>query len=184
MNSNDKRTMKTEAALHEALINLLMEKDISRITVKEVTEKAEIHRITFYAHYQDIYELYEEIKQKALKEISDFVSADSNHQYEEYYAQIAHYAYENKWIFHIIFNNPSIQSQAVNILEERYLKIWLYEDHLSEITSEMRYMTAYNIEGCIGILKHWWQDNYSEPIEKVIGYLRRANRIFDAVSLN
>ncbi len=183
MNQNDKRVLKTKKALHEALIKLIMEKDIRHITVKEVTEKADVHRVTFYAHYQDIYMLYNEIKQQALMEISEFVAADPSHEYRDYYARMVHYTYQNKWIFSLIFTDPALQKQVISMLEERYLEIWLYEDHLTEITQDMRYMTAYNIEGCMGILRRWWQADYSDPMEKIISYLSRANKIFDAVSL-
>ncbi|OON87514.1 hypothetical protein BXO88_04420 [Oribacterium sp. C9] len=183
MNQNDKRAKRTKKALHEALIKLLTKSDISHITVKELTETADVHRVTFYAHYQDIYELYDDLKNHALEEISAFVSADPSHDYEDNYVRLTDYVLENKWMFSLIFTDIPLQKQVIELLEENYLQLWLFEDNITEITPDMRYMTAYNIEGCAGIIKHWWSGDFSEPKENIVTYLSRANRIFDAVSL-
>lgn len=51
---SDRRTRRTERALREALVALLQEKPLSRITVSDVIELADIGRSTFYRHYQDV----------------------------------------------------------------------------------------------------------------------------------
>lgn len=183
MNPNDKRAQKTKNALYGALMELLAEKDISRITIKELTDKADVHRVTFYAHYQDIYELYEEVKERALADFSAFVTSDPSHDYEEYYVRVVDYTYEHRWICQLLFTDNDMLDQVLDVLKDNYLQVWLFEDHLTEITPDMRYMTSYNIEGCTAIIRQWWRGGYHEPKEKIVGYLRRANRIFDAVSL-
>ena len=40
-NKNDRRTQRTERALKDALAELLIEKGLSKITVREITDKAE-----------------------------------------------------------------------------------------------------------------------------------------------
>ena len=54
---------------------LRSKKDIEQITVKEIAEKAEISKATFYLHYKDIYDLSDtlgiEIVENILKDISD-----------------------------------------------------------------------------------------------------------------
>ena len=50
----DKRLVRTKKAIIAALIELLTEKDLSEITVTELTERAEINRKTFYLHYDRI----------------------------------------------------------------------------------------------------------------------------------
>ena len=50
----DRRVNRTKRQIKKALINLLSKKDLSRITVSEITELADIGRGTFYTHYQDL----------------------------------------------------------------------------------------------------------------------------------
>ena len=56
----DRRVRRTRAQLRRALTELLEEKDIRSVTVRELTERADVNRGTFYAHYSDIYDLVEQ----------------------------------------------------------------------------------------------------------------------------
>ena len=47
----DRRSLKTQKLIKEALAELLTEKELRQITVQEVSDKADIHRVTFYKHY-------------------------------------------------------------------------------------------------------------------------------------
>ena len=53
----DRKTRYTRMVLQDSLIELMKEKPISKITIKELCEKADINRTTFYAHYTDQYDL-------------------------------------------------------------------------------------------------------------------------------
>jgi AcrR family transcriptional regulator len=50
---------RTQAALARALLQLVEEQDLSRITVADVAELAGVSRSTFYDHYRDVHELAE-----------------------------------------------------------------------------------------------------------------------------
>lgn len=50
----DRRTVRTKNHIREALVELLMEKNPSQITVKELSEKADINRKTFYTYFSNI----------------------------------------------------------------------------------------------------------------------------------
>ncbi|MEV5894329.1 TetR/AcrR family transcriptional regulator [Nonomuraea fuscirosea] len=57
--SGDRRVRRTHAALARALIKLVEEQDLSRITVADVAERAGVSRSTFYDHFRDVHELAE-----------------------------------------------------------------------------------------------------------------------------
>ncbi len=57
----DRRTIKTKRAIKHALIQLMTEKDVSKITVKELAETADISRKTFYVHYGQFIDVLSEI---------------------------------------------------------------------------------------------------------------------------
>ena len=46
----DARVRYTQKVLKEVLLQLLEQKPVNRITVKEVCERAELNRTTFYTH--------------------------------------------------------------------------------------------------------------------------------------
>ena len=49
----DHRVRLTKLLLREAFLDLLVEKPVAKITVKELCEQANVNRATFYAHYRD-----------------------------------------------------------------------------------------------------------------------------------
>ncbi|MEV0147082.1 MULTISPECIES: TetR/AcrR family transcriptional regulator [unclassified Nonomuraea] len=53
----DPRVRRTQAALRRALIDLVQDRDLSRISVADVAERAGVSRSTFYDHFRDVHEL-------------------------------------------------------------------------------------------------------------------------------
>lgn len=58
----DPRKEKTKRSIYNAFIELRAKKPLEKLTVKELCEKALINKSTFYAHYNDIYDLSEAIE--------------------------------------------------------------------------------------------------------------------------
>lgn len=53
----DRRTRRTRSALEATLLELIAERDLSQISVSDVTGGADVHRSTFYEHYTDVHDL-------------------------------------------------------------------------------------------------------------------------------
>src|SRR5215471_1814410 len=56
----DLRVRRTHKLLWEALMAELSQRPFEEITVKEICERAMVHRTTFYKHYEDKYALLEQ----------------------------------------------------------------------------------------------------------------------------
>jgi AcrR family transcriptional regulator len=53
----DPRVKRTRQLLQTAFTDLLRERDFHHITVQDISERAEVNRATFYAHFEDKYDL-------------------------------------------------------------------------------------------------------------------------------
>ena len=62
----DRRIAKTKKAIYRAFAQLLSEKNINDITIKDIADRADINRKTFYNYYDGIYELTSEIENKII----------------------------------------------------------------------------------------------------------------------
>ena len=51
--TKDRRIQKTKAALQQALISLMFEKNYQSIVVQDILDRANVGRSTFYMHYRD-----------------------------------------------------------------------------------------------------------------------------------
>ncbi len=67
----DLRVIKTRRLIKNALIELMAEKEVSSITITELSEKALINRKTFYRHYTTVAEVVTEIENEILSEFAE-----------------------------------------------------------------------------------------------------------------
>jgi AcrR family transcriptional regulator len=74
--NNDLRVIRTKESIRDALIKLIDEKGFEAITVKDLTTKAKINRGTFYAHYQDKFDLMKKCEDEIMLELSSIVKTN------------------------------------------------------------------------------------------------------------
>jgi AcrR family transcriptional regulator len=67
----DRRVKRTRRLLGEALVSLILEKGYDAITVKEITERADVAHATFYRHYRDKDELLMRQLEEVIVELED-----------------------------------------------------------------------------------------------------------------
>ena len=63
------RQTTTKIDLRNALSQLLLQQNFESITIRELTEKAGINRGTFYLHYVDKYDMFEQMKTELVQEL-------------------------------------------------------------------------------------------------------------------
>lgn len=146
----DRRTAYTRMVIQEALTDLLKEKHLDRITVKEICEKADINRATFYRNYMDIYDLYEQMEE----ELTENAFADGDIESDRY--KLLEIIYENQSFYREFFDSR---------LESRFIKatVKTMYDQMKELlqkrgtyderTFEISYQ--YNYYGAIGVIREW-----------------------------
>lgn len=66
----DRRVQYTKRMLKESLLSLLKEKPVEKITVKELCERADVNRSTFYVHYGSPQQLLNSILDEMYADIS------------------------------------------------------------------------------------------------------------------
>ena len=69
----DRRVTKTKKAIKEAYLKLLVKNEYGAISVKDLTELADISRSTFYLHYYDVNAVLEELIDEMFDKISFFI---------------------------------------------------------------------------------------------------------------
>lgn len=66
--------IRSRRLIREAFLQLLKEKDISKITVTDIVKLADINRATFYAHYPDVRGVVEEIENEIIGKMMSILS--------------------------------------------------------------------------------------------------------------
>ncbi|PPA69079.1 TetR/AcrR family transcriptional regulator [Jeotgalibacillus proteolyticus] len=155
----DNRKKYTRNVLKKSIISLLQEKPISSITVKEICEKADINRSTFYTHYSDHLDLLNKIENEVTEEMDAYLNSYS-YEVEEEAIQITEkileYINDNKLILRTLLNsNSSLHfEQKMMTLTRRYmLNNWMKESNVEEEKS--KFLSTFVISGAIHVIKDW-----------------------------
>jgi AcrR family transcriptional regulator len=109
-NLQSRRTLRTQTAIRNAFAGLLTEKELHKITVQELVDRADVGRATFYKHYLDIYDLYEKIESNTLTEIAALVLPTGEEPVADFFRDLLSYISNNRAVFKMIFS-PNITAQ-------------------------------------------------------------------------
>lgn len=79
-----RNAIRSQKLIREAFLELVQVKELDRITVAEITQRADLSRNTFYTHYQDIYAVLEELQNEAMMQLKIALEdAKSKHQLDK-----------------------------------------------------------------------------------------------------
>jgi AcrR family transcriptional regulator len=65
----DRRAQRTRQVLWQAFLKIMQEKGFTAVSIQEITERANVHRGTFYAHFADKYALLEAIIREEFRDL-------------------------------------------------------------------------------------------------------------------
>lgn len=168
----DRRIKKTKQLLKQGLIELMFEKDIKNITIKELVEKVDINRSTFYLHYSDIYELLTELENNLMKEINQvFEEYKSIDNLEESYAFILtlYKTFDNnrnlcKAITSSQNNSDFIlqMEESIELAIRKKLDELLCDEYVIPESTYIFYRC-----GCVGLLRSWIRNDIPKSPEEM-----------------
>lgn len=125
----DIRIQKTRASIFNAFVELRETKELQKITVKELTDKAHISKQTFYLHYKDIYDLSEQIEQDLVNELLDSLSFKDSilDHIDETTVELFNNATAKGKLFKIIFSGTRVNNLISSL--ENNIKQLIYAHH-------------------------------------------------------
>lgn len=172
--SSDHRTRVTRMLIRQAFTQLLAQKPIQSISIKELCELAGINRGTFYAHYTDVYDLLQQMEAEMLADFERALAPllkAQDHPYSpvEITAGIFQCLKENSDLCTVTlgdYGDKAFALRLINLGRERCLEAYAhYFSSASE--QQLEYFYAFASSGCIGILQKWLADGLRLPAREV-----------------
>jgi len=167
----DRRVRKTKKALREGLVELLNEKSIQNITVKELTDKVDIHRSTFYANFKDIYELYSHVEDNIIQEISEIISTDYTFKPEIFFSDLLGYINKNRQVSRLFFGgsiSTAFYERLTGLFKDACIDCW---HNIANISEKMDYYVQFSLSGWLGVIGLWVSRDFEHPMETVVKML-------------
>lgn len=160
----NRRAKVTKMLLKKSFIKILEKKDISRITIKEICEFADINRSTFYAHYTDQYDLMKKIQDELIENVEAYLSPyiyyETSNVSQEMLKGIFEHIKDNAEICQILLSERGdihFQKRVLNLVYGKYMDDLTKKMGLNKEDAD--YICAYSISGCIGVIQKWLNDD-------------------------
>ena len=176
----DRRVRRTKARLRQAMTQLLLEKDLSSITVRELTDLADVNRGTFYTHYKDIYDMLEQLENETFSELEELLDLHASEIMRRNIAtvlqEIFRFVGRNQNLCRVFLTRQSVDrfSRRLNqLIYRRCLEEWreLYHAVDEEVP---QYALEFLVSGTVGLIRAWALKGFQESPEDVA---ELANRL-------
>ena len=167
----DQRIRLSKQLLRNALLELLKEKHISKVSVREICERAQINRTTFYKYYGSQYELLEDIENMLIAQITEKITVDTKKQ-DLSIIQILKYIDGNADLFRLLVNNDPdpMFSQKLLHLPEVQQCITRFTENIG-FSQYSRYNYEFFVNGGSSIIRSWLNKDDRESPEDMSNYI-------------
>ena len=168
LKKEDRRVRRTKKLLTQALTELLQKKQINEITVKELTDLADMNRGTFYMYYKDIFDMLEKIEDELFQKL-DVIALTHEHgdptqQVKPILLDLFRFIEENQEMCRVLLSpngDMNFLHRLYEAIRERSLEIW--KDQMGSLgEKEFDYRYSFVIFGCAGMIRAWVNRNCQE----------------------
>lgn len=175
MNKQDLRVIKTKNALYNALLELMKKNSFEEIKVSDICNHALVNRSTFYAHYEDKYELLSDYINELKTSLTNELKKNSNiSSTKEYYIEMIklflNHIEEKKdsYLAIAINNSNSILNDIVyDVIDHDIMKH--LETNNNPIPNEI--IAKFYFGGVVNLGIEWLRNPNRYTKEEVIKYL-------------
>lgn len=173
----DLRVIKTKNLLYQTLIELMKDKTFEEIKVSDICSKAMVNRSTFYAHYEDKYELLLDFINNLKEElVIELNKNENNLNTREYYIKLIslfldHIESKKNIYNSIMINNRNsiMMDILLSVVNDDILNKIKSNDIDTKVPSDI--IAKFYLGGVINLGVEWLRDSAKYTKEEIIKYL-------------
>ena len=168
----DRRVRKTKALLLKGLTELMEQKEVTHISVRELTDLVDLNRGTLYLHYRDIFDMVNQVEDELFQE---FENLFTDNLPEDSAVPPTQTVLTNVFTF-LLENEKTVKAflgphgdltfinRLKDLVKTRVRKVW--EDRGLD-PDKFEYFFAYTASGCIGLMEIWLKNGFQESAEEM-----------------
>ena len=175
----DPRVKRTRRLLRDALVSLILEKDFATISIKEITERAEVAYITFFRHFESLDQLLMEVLDEGLAELLGYIETlakqSETSALETEGRLIFGYIEQKADLFRILFKSQSVtwvRKKVVQKIAAIFQKSCLPLARSGNQT--VAAILSNHIATSLLALIEWWLDNNMKPASAQMGKVYKS----------
>ena len=168
---NNKRRRESRDRIENALITLLQNRELNKISITEICSLAEVNRTTFYANYLDIYDLADAVQERLLHDVMNLYREEIEQKRS---------SHDFLRLFYHIKENPLVYKTYFKLNTDGKLPFMRYslEEAFSQFDNQyMDYHIVFFANGLNAVIKKWLDNNCRETPEEIMSIIRAEYRI-------
>lgn len=172
MSSIDARVRYTRMIIEQSFLELLKQKPVSKITVTELCEKAQINRATFYKHYLDVPDLMEKLEEQLFDEIRSAFGAEEV-ELKPFLLKMLCYTSKEREKYMALggeHGDPNLMTKTFMVCYESAYPI-VRQNMPGMRESERQMLYHFLSQGAGGVLTWWIKDGMKEAPENVAQFI-------------
>lgn len=163
----------TKRALEASLKHLLLQKPLNKITISDITEDCGVNRMTFYYHFQDIYDLVEwSCVEDAAQALQGKKTYDT---WQEGFLNIFRAVQENKPFIMNVYHSVSREQVELYLYKLTYdLLIGVVEERSAGMTvreEDKRFIADFYKYALVGLMLNWIKNDMKEEPQSIVNRL-------------
>ena len=176
---NNQRTRLSKILLKNALMDLLSEKgSVTKISVRELCERADLNRSTFYAHYSEPKELLEEVEAELLdatREHLQKIGAENDIGAHRYLLSFLICIKENDKPFRTLLIDAGDPEFRSKFMQQSIIQFVENLD-IAFPKEQEQYIYSYILNGSTGVIIQWMRSDYSIDENALVDLLSFINQ--------
>jgi len=174
----DRRVQYTKMVLKLSLVRLMADKPIGRVTIKEICERADVNRGTFYTHYADQYELLDEIEGDLDDEIKTALAKNlpNSGNATEVITEILEAVAARATLCQVLFSehgDAAFVSKIMNNARPQFVDEWTSKVPPGEVAQLDRlYIFAAN--GIAAVIQDWLRGGMTETPAVIAAFVQKT----------
>lgn len=163
---NNKRRKESKERIENALITLLQNHELSKISITEICKLANVNRTTFYANYLDIYDLANAVQERLWNDIMNL--------YQEEWRQ-GHSSHDFLRLFYHIKENPLQYKTYFKLNTDGTLPFMEYDiTEAAQLFNNqyMEYHIVFFANGLTAVIKKWLKNDCLESPEEIMSIIQ------------
>lgn len=171
----DARVRYTKMMIKNTFFDLLKEKAIDKITVKEICARAQINRATFYKYYDNAYDLLNKIEIQVLDHLEEEIATLKGADVTNIFRIILKDILNQREMYLVLFSENGDVLFKERLFEHCYREnMMIVKRHFPELSAKKQEWLYYFLaEGCNGILNQWIKGDMQEDPEEIILFLAK-----------
>ena len=173
-NLSDRRCIKTRKAIKQVFIRLMTEKDINKITIKEIADEANINRKTFYSHYRDVNGVLDDIENDILEQLCGIIENLDIQKaiYDPYpiFKELTNIINNDFNFYKYLLQSTShsrLLEKIKHVLKKRIVEILGTEISNKEM---LPYAIEFALSGILSIYQEWLNSDRAYSLEEISAF--------------